>query len=628
MYMKKFNDLALSMRRNIIRQTFVAGVGHTGGALSMVEIIISIYEYFRKYYSESNLPHVVISKGHAAACLYAWLAEQGHIEYSELDKYRALGSITQSHVKPPSKMSPGIKGFYPSGSLTHGLSLASGIAISEQLDSPDDPMPVFCVMGDTEMQGGQIWETAMQIAFHKLNHIIAFVDDNGMGNDYATKDTLDVGDLRGRFESCGWYAKDINDGHNVVEIIKLLSNRPNDRPTVIVAKTIKGKGVSFMEGDNIWHGRGPNDEQFIKASNELEMNNRDVENALQARKKRIATSQVIFPREKTLRDSPADALIERMKKDDRIVIIAPELAESTQAARIGREFPERVFNFGIQEPNAMDAVAGLSFAGKIPVIITFTNFVLLRTVDQIFQNIAPFCNNALIIGTHDGLLEDGMSVTPYNHFAIARSFYRSNVFAPADYYESISLTNAALDKGGYSFIFNSREKMPIIFNEETTHKIGVSKIYSTHKNLWADRTGVSEWKEYISSNINIITTGSPYVWLVQQAIKELYVELKLNISLVNLSSIKPLDTETLENVFKICSHLIVIEKHSPYGGIYSAISEFAFDNDLRQTKISHYPEKEWVGQSGTPDEQLLHYGFDKDSIKKFILTNYNTKDLV
>ena len=85
MDMKKFNDLALSMRRNIIRQTFVAGVGHTGGALSMVEIIISIYEYYRKYYSESNLPHVVISKGHAAACLYAWLAEQGHIEYSELD---------------------------------------------------------------------------------------------------------------------------------------------------------------------------------------------------------------------------------------------------------------------------------------------------------------------------------------------------------------------------------------------------------------------------------------------------------------------------------------------------------------------------------------------------------------
>lgn len=608
------------MRRNILRQVFVAGVGHTGGALSMVEIIISIFDHFHEQHDDARLPRVVISKGHAAACLYAWLAEKGHIKHEELDQYRGLGGRTQAHVKPPTEKTPGLEGFYPSGSLTHGLSLASGIAIAELQDRPDNPEPVFCVLGDTEMQGGQLWEAATQISYHKLNHIVAIVDDNGLGNDCRTEDTMGVGDLRKHFEVCGWHAVEVSDGHDLALLNEALKTRSDQKPCAIIAKTIKGKGVSFMENDNIWHGRGPDKEQFMMAADEVAMDKEDVADAIRARDKRASDLPSLFPGERTLRDAPAEILIEEMKENDRIVVIAPELAESTRAARIKRAFPDRVYNFGVQEPNAMDAVAGLALSGKFPVILTFTNFVLLRTVEQIFQNIAPFGKNALIVGTHDGLLEDGMSVTPYNHFAIARSFYGSTVLAAADYYESKGLTKAALDRPGYSFLFNARENMPLVFDEETRFRVGVAKIYDPRHDRWTDRVEDKTWKKSISPVLNVAVAGAPFVWLAQQAIKELYQRDNVHIGLINMSSIKPLDVETLGEALKSGEKMLVVEKHTPHGGLYSAITEFAFNYDLRAAKISHFPNSEWVGQSGTPDQLISHYGFDKDSLKRLIST--------
>ena len=525
-------------------------------------------------------------------------------------------------MKPPSKMSPGIEGFYPSGSLTHGLSMASGIGISDRVDGDKkDSEPIFCVLGDTELQGGQIWETAVQISFHKLTNIIAFVDDNGMGNDYETAKTLDIGDIESRFSSCGWQVAVVKNGHDVNDLMSAINNKNKNLPLVVIAKTIKGKGISFMENDNIWHGLGPNDEQFIEAYEELDAEKHIIDEIIELKKNRIASLPLqVFPREKTLRDSAADALLERMKVDERIVVIAPELAESTRAGKLSRAFPKRVFNLGVQEPNAMDIVAGLAFSGKIPVIITFTNFVLLRTVDQIFQNIAPFCENALIVGTHDGFMEDGMSVTPYNHFAISRSFYKSKVFCPADYYESKNLTNVALDNGGYSFIFNSRENMPVIYDENIVPRIGIAKIFNPSKNFWSCRIENNDWSENIGGDMNIMVAGAPFVWIAKEVAKELYVKNNISISVINFSSLKPIDEEVIKKGLKKTRYNLVIEKHSPYGGLFSIISEVSVSQaSTLKFNLLQYMKNEWVGQSGTPDQLLTEYGFDKDSIKKFIL---------
>lgn len=640
---EKLKMLAKGMRKNILRQVFVANSGHSGGALSMVEILASVFEHHATHYPSADLPPVVISKGHAAACLYAWLVEKGRYPREELSRYRRLGSPFQGHVKPPTGETSGIPGFYPSGSLTHGLSLASGTAIAKKMDQPENPLPVFCILSDTEMQGGQIWEAAKEIAFHELTHLTVLCDDNGFGNDCETSKTLDIGNLVDCWSSCGWNVISVDDGHDVEALLFSLwwaeahrGEHPEDRrlvpfgvhfkmvstrrPTIIIARTIKGKGISFMENNNHFHGAPPDREQFIEACRELGIGEEEKEEIVKEREKRTLEEALkLFPREKAPRAAPAEAILELMREgNDRLVVIAPELAISTKASKIREAFPERVYNFGVQEPHAMDAVAGLAFAGKTPIIMTFTNFVLLRTVDQIFQNIAPFGKNLLIVGTQDGLLQDGMSATPYNHYAIARSFYNSIVLAPADYNEAKALTREALLTPGYKFLFVAREEMPLIFDENVQCKIGISKTWNARTGKWQDRTE-SSWRAFLSKDANIIVAGSPYTWFAIEAAKELYQTHALDVGVINLSTIKPLDRETLKATFSISKKVLVVEKHSPYGGIYSAICEYIHEEKISGLEVSHLPEKEWVGQSGVPDMLMRHYGLDKESIKRFLL---------
>ena len=630
--------LACKMRKNILQQVFVANSGHPGGALSMVEILISVFEHSRIHYPGIDLPSVVISKGHAAACLYSWLVEDGRYPREELDGYRMFGSPFQGHIKPSTRETPGIPSFYPSGSLTHGLSLASGVAIAKKQENPEKPNPVFCILSDTEMQGGQIWEAAKQITFHKLSNVIAICDDNGFGNDQETRKTLDIGNLADCWSSCDWNVYLLNDGHDLEALlwilrrvnfnwgdksedyrlppagIHLIKTKSAKRPTIIIAKTIKGKGISFMENNNYFHGRPPTKEQFIIAYRELGGSEAEINNILEARDSRSLKEVAIFPREKATRDAPSEAILEEMRENEKIIVIAPELAESTRAAKIKKVFPDRVYNFGIGEPNAMDAVAGLAFAGKLPVIMTFTNFVLLRTVDQIFQNIAPFGTNALLVGIQDGFLQDGLSATPYNHYAISRSFFNSIVLAPADYYEAKGLTKEALKMPGYKFLFVQREEMPVLFDENTHFQIGTAKIWSPRLEKWCEKTKC-DWQKYLGKDINIVVVGAPFVWFAAEASNELYKKDNIDVGVINMSTIKPLDKETLRGAFRTSPKLLVVEKHSPCGGLYSAICEFAYEEKITGLEINHLPNKEWLGQSGTPDDLIRHYGLDKESIK-------------
>lgn len=645
---EKLTMLAQEMRKNILRQVFVANSGHPGGALSMVELLVSAFEHHAAYYPSAGLPPVIISKGHAAACLYAWLVEQGQYPRAELDRYRMLGSPFQGHVKPPTAETAGIPGFFPSGSLTHGLSLASGVAIAKRQENPEKPAPVFCVLSDTEMQGGQIWEAAKQMVFHELTNVTVLCDDNGFGNDCETSKTMDVGNLVACWSSCGWNVISVDDGHHLDALLFSLwwsdfhrGEQPDDRrtipsgvhlnmvsprhPTIVIARTTKGKGISFMENDNRFHGKPPSKEQCMAACKELGIDEGETDEILRAQERRsVEESLRIFPREKAPRAAPADALLEIMKEDDRVVVIAPELAISTGAAKIRDAFPDRMYNFGVQEPHAMDAVAGLAFAGKIPVILTFANFLLLRAVDQIFQNIAPFGKTMLLVGTQDGLLQDGLSATPSNHFAIARSFFGSTVLAAADYHEAKALTREALTTPGYKFLFVAREETPFVFDENIQATIGVSKTWSPRTEQWRDRTEQSV-QEHLGTDANIVVCGAPFTWLAVEASKDLYKELNLDIGVVNLSTIKPLDRETLRAVFGASKNVLVVEKHSPFGGAYSAIGEYILEEKIDCPKVSHLPEREWIGQSGTPDMLIRHYGLDKESMKRFLLERVTKK---
>ncbi len=252
--------IAREVRKDILLQIYSAQSGHPGGALSCADILVAIYFNMIK-----DGDKVILSKGHASAALYAVLAEKGFFPKEELKTFRKLGSRLQGH--PSLHKVPGIDA--PSGSLGQGLSITNGLALSFKLDKKDNY--VYCILGDGEIEEGQIWEAAMSSSHYKLNNVIAFLDYNKLQIDGTNDEVMTIAPVKEKFESFGWFVQEI-DGHNFDEIITAVGNgKKQDKPIMIIANTIKGKGVSFMENNVSWHGKAPNYEEYEKAIKELEV---------------------------------------------------------------------------------------------------------------------------------------------------------------------------------------------------------------------------------------------------------------------------------------------------------------------------------------------------------------------
>jgi len=258
------------LRIEIVKMIGAAGSGHPGGSLSEVELLTALY--FRVLRHDPRNPEwperdrFILSKGHGCPALYAVLAEAGYLDHSVLGTLRKLGSPLQGH--PDKRFMPILEA--NTGSLGQGISVGIGMAIAARLDKKD--WHTFVMVGDGEIQEGQNWEAAMFAPYHKLENLTLIVDYNHQQLDGFTKDILDVSPLREKFEAFGWRALEI-DGHDLEQVIPALQearNRKDGRPTCIVANTIKGKGVSFMENNPEWHGVAPKPDQVAAAIAELQ----------------------------------------------------------------------------------------------------------------------------------------------------------------------------------------------------------------------------------------------------------------------------------------------------------------------------------------------------------------------
>ncbi len=265
----------LKKKSNIIRKYIIemlteAKSGHPGGSLSGVEILS--YLYFKEMNIDPNNPNMedrdrfVLSKGHGAPVLYSTLAEKGFFPKAELMKLRKAGAMLQGH--PDMKGTPGVD--MSTGSLGQGLSAANGMALAGKIDKKD--YRVFVLIGDGELQEGQIWEAAMTAAHYELDNVTAFIDNNGLQIDGANREVMNVEPIEEKWKAFGWHTIKI-DGHDFDQIQRAVEEAKNikGKPTVIIAKTIKGKGVSFMENEADWHGKAPNQEQSQQALKELEV---------------------------------------------------------------------------------------------------------------------------------------------------------------------------------------------------------------------------------------------------------------------------------------------------------------------------------------------------------------------
>ena len=254
----KLEQIAKEVRKNILLQVYSANSGHPGGALSCADILTAIYF---KLLNDGD--KVILSKGHSSAALYAVLAEKGFFEKEELTTFRKINSRLQGH--PSYVKTPGVDA--SSGSLGQGLSISNGIALSFKLDKKDNF--VYCILGDGEIEEGQIWEATMSANKYKLNNVIAFLDYNKLQIDGTNDEVMPVSPVKEKFEAFGWNVKEIN-GHEFDEMIRAVEEcKEQEKPSIIIAHTIKGKGVSFMENNVQWHGKAPKKEEYEKALEEL-----------------------------------------------------------------------------------------------------------------------------------------------------------------------------------------------------------------------------------------------------------------------------------------------------------------------------------------------------------------------
>ena len=268
MEVKELQEIAKKARRNILEEVYSAKSGHPGGALSCIDILTVLY--FKEMNIDIEKPkmedrdRLVLSKGHACAALYSILAQRGFFSEEELKEFRKLGSRLQGH--PDLNKLPGVD--MTTGSLGQGLSAACGMAIASKLNKQANR--VYCIVGDGEIQEGQIWEAAMTAAHYKLDNLCLIVDNNNLQIDGKVTEVMNPYPIVEKLESFGFLVFKV-DGNKIEDLIEVFENAKTvkGKPVAIVASTVKGKGISFMENKAEWHGKAPNDEQYTQAISEL-----------------------------------------------------------------------------------------------------------------------------------------------------------------------------------------------------------------------------------------------------------------------------------------------------------------------------------------------------------------------
>lgn len=265
---KALKKIALEVRKDIIEAVYSAKSGHPGGSLSIADILTVLYfnqmNIDEKKPDDPNRDRLVLSKGHACTALYSVLAEKGYFDKEDLKTFRKLGSPLQGH--PDMNKIPGID--MTTGSLGQGLSASVGMAIASKMNKAG--CKIYCILGDGEIEEGQIWEAAMSASKYKLDNLCVILDNNNLQIDGEIEKVGGMNNITEKFLSFGFNVVNIN-GHNIDEIIDAITTakQTKGKPTIIIAKTIKGKGVSFMENKAEWHGKAPSEEEYKLAMDEL-----------------------------------------------------------------------------------------------------------------------------------------------------------------------------------------------------------------------------------------------------------------------------------------------------------------------------------------------------------------------
>ncbi|MGH7126725.1 MAG: transketolase, partial [Stellaceae bacterium] len=593
--------VARKLRRMVIEMTTAAGSGHPTSCMSCAEIVAALFfQQMRWDPSDAHARNVdtfVLSKGHAAPILWAILHEAGAISDDPLS-LRRFGSSLEGH---PTPNNPWVK--VATGSLGQGLAAANGIAAANRLDKIDTQ--VFCLLGDGECSEGSVWEAAQFASLNQLSNVVAIVDVNGLGQSESAPYRHDTGTFARRFAAFGWRTIEI-DGHDMATVVSALADAAASGPTAIIARTEKGKGVSFLEGASGWHGKPLSHEQMEKALAELgdagQIAKPEPRRVGQFTPRRVVPIKDIEPGYKlgeavATRQAFGRAIEQLGALDREIVVLDGDVKNSTGTELFAKKFPERFFEAYIAEQNMVGTALGLAVSGKVPFAATFACF-LTRAYD--FIRMAGYSRppHLIFCGSHAGVSigEDGPSQMGLEDIAMFRALIESTVLYPADAVSTERLTQAAMEVPGIVYLRTTRGKTPVIYDRKEAFPVGGSK---TLRQTAHDKVAI------VAAGITLHEALAAHDALAKQGVPT---------RVIDAYSIKPLDESTLTKAAKETHGIVVVEDHAIDGGLGDAVAAaVGAIAPVQRLGISKLP------RSGKPDELLDHYGISRRAIAEKVL---------
>jgi len=593
-------EAARLMRGYNLVALYAAGSGHSGGTLSIMDITAALYLKIADH--DPNNPfwedrdRIIWSTGHKAPSLYLGLGFAGYYDLDDVVLLRKLWSPFQGH--PHWLKLPGVEA--STGSLGQGLSIAVGIALAAKLNGKN--YRTFSINGDGEQQEGQIWEAAMEAAHYHLDNLIAIIDCNHLQIDGKVSEVMNIDPLIAKYQSFGWHVIHI-DGHDMRQIVEALSaaKKGFGKPVAIIAETVKGKGVSFMENVAGWHGKAPNKEEMLKGLEELGVTEKipyerllekarryqqEVDRRLDAKMPKFGrtywwnSQPMMKVQMEPTRKGFGQALAEH-GDDERVVCLGLDISNSITISDFYINHPERKrrwLSMGIAEQSATAVAAGLAKEGKLPVLGTYGTFAAARNLDQLRVSVCYGNFNVFIAGAHGGISvgPDGATHQALEDLFAVCGLPNMVVVVPCDVVETKKATEyLLLTHVGPKYIRFAREATPIVSDEKTPFVFGVSNVIRLRREsenfIDAFSTILSSRYENENEDLTIIACGP----MVPEAMRAAYIlkqEYDYETRVINMHTLKPIDAKAIVRAAKETRVIVTAEEHQ-IGALAGRVSQ-------------------------------------------------------
>jgi transketolase len=651
-HIREFNVAQLQKEANLMRgynlvALRAAGSGHSGGTLSIMDIAAALYLKIADHDPRNpewpDRDRVIWSTGHKAPALYVALGVAGFCPLDDVVTLRKLSSPFQGH--PHWLKLPGVEA--STGSLGQGLSIAIGIALAGKLNKKN--YSVFTIMGDGEQQEGQVWEAAMEAGHYKLDNLCAIVDCNRLQIDGKVSEVMGVAPLADKYRSFGWEVVEVN-GHDMNQVVLALEMGKRNqfhKPLCILADTVKGKGVSFMEDVAGWHGKTPNHEELLKALAELGLTEKIPVDDLLRRAaayqvevdKKLNDKMPKFSRDywwnrsltmttdmKPTRMGFGESLAEN-GKDERVVCLGLDISGSITISQFYDKFPERKarwMSMGIAEQSATAVAAGLAREGKLPVFGTYATFAAARNLDQIRTSICYGNFNVMIAGAHGGVSvgPDGATHQALEDLFAICGLPNMVAVVPADSVETRKATDyLLLQHVGPKYIRFAREATPIVSKSDTPFVFGKANAIRLRREaakfIDAFETRLASEYDDEQEDLTIIACGP----MVPEAMRASYIlkqEFGYQTRILNMHTLKPIDEPAIIRAAKETGIVVTAEEHQIGALAWRVSSVITESPELYGQPVltGAIGVKDRFGDSGAPWELVKEFEVSAEHIAK------------